>query len=108
MDHGLTVERASRGGSHFLGVSGEEGAVIYGWFDPALHPERDGKMGADLAFHTADESTGYECSFLGGRSCDVYGRPQPEILDLLIDEGEDALLAKLTDLYERTYRRKKD
>ena len=98
----------SDGTSTHLAVKGEEGAVSFFWFKAipgiTLPADRDGLRAGDVVTHMPT-SSGYgydDCPYVPG-GCDTHYWSGRQVLDILIDEGEEAVYTKLEDVYRRTF-----
>lgn len=100
----VTERRTQTDGSTHMAVVGPAGAVSFYYFPSAIAPDRDGMMAGDVVVHTPMTSGyGYaDCEFVEG-GCDTNYWSGTAVLDMLVDEGEDAVFAKLEDVYFRHF-----
>lgn len=95
-------------------VSSDEGAVTfftqsrYMTFGPVREVGGKKVMAGDLGYHfpegkSRDARHVNGCEFVTTESCRYEGFQSGGMLDVLADEGPDALFAKLTDIHTSTF-----
>lgn len=96
-------------GSTHLAVRGEEGAVSFYYFQYPQRPDRSDLMAGDVVIHDRAEKhqppLTYPCDYFGDQPCVTHYWSGTHVLDMLVDEGVDAVYAKLEDVYARHFKK---